>query len=105
MQCRHGLVLHETMYGSGAYPQRPGDGFEEPEPKPEDVLGRPCLNSKGFWAEGGSLAVCCSALKETTQYPGESFLLDPPLGGGGRSLALCPVSAVNFLEWLCLCLQ
>lgn len=50
-------MLRETMHGGGASPQQPGDGLEETEPKPKDVLERPCLNSKGFRARGGSLAV------------------------------------------------
>lgn len=93
------------LCAAAEHPPKPGDGLEEPEPKPEDVLGRLCLNSKGFWAGGGSLAVYCSALKETMQYPGDIFLLEPPWGGWGRSLALCPVSAGSSPEWVCLCLR
>lgn len=65
-------MLHDTMCGGKTSLQQPGDGWEEPEPKPEDILERYSLS---FKAEEGSLSVHCSALKETMQYPGEVFLL------------------------------
>lgn len=101
MWWEHGFVLYETIYGGKTPLQQPGDGLEEPEPKPEDVLEGYSLSSKVLWAEGGSLSVHCSALKQTIQYPGEVFLL----GEWSRSLAVCPVSAGSSVDWLCLCLQ
>lgn len=68
------------------------------------------LLSKGFWDGGGSLAGCCSAFKESVQYPGEFFLLELLREDGAvlyHSCAktLCPVLAGSCLERLCLCLQ
>lgn len=40
MQWKHGLMLYETMCGGRTPLQEPGDGWKEPEPKPEDVLER-----------------------------------------------------------------
>lgn len=72
MQWEHDLKLFETMCGGRTSLQQPGDGWEEPEPKPEDFLERYSLS---FKVEERSLSVHCSALKETIQYPGEVFLL------------------------------
>lgn len=47
MWWEHGFVLYETIYGGKTPLQQPGDGLEEPEPRPEDVLEGYSLSSKG----------------------------------------------------------